>query len=187
VVRSWLGLVRQSDDRSGPKDRLGRLAAKIEALSSKDNRLLHHAAEIAGLRRGAAAGLYRLCAEFAAEVNALMSQPELVVDPPDYGPDSFQEDGVNLIQINVRGRLLQLEFEATPGLLSTEDFRVPYTLEGSIRSFNQEWLDHDTIEEQLIFYCVERARTHWHFFDPRTYRSGPLDRDYLTFLMEQLI
>ena len=53
--------------------------------------------------------------------------------------------------MNVRGRILQVAFEATVELVSTEDFRVPYTLHGSVRAFNQELLDKDIIEEQLIF------------------------------------
>ena len=42
-----------------------------------------------------------------------------------------------------------MAFRATPELVSTEDFRVPYTLEGTVRAFNQELLDKDLIEEQL--------------------------------------
>jgi len=92
-----------------------------------------------------------------------------------------------LMQIQVRGRILQIEFEATPELLSTEDFRIPYTLAGAIRAFNQELLDKDVVEEQLIFYTLEKRKGMWRFFDPRTYRSGPLDREYLVSLMEQLV
>ena len=58
--------------------------------------------------------------------------------------------------------------------MSTEDFRVPYTLEGSVRAFNQDLLNKDLIEEQLVFYTIEKTRSLWRFFDPRTYRSGTL-------------
>ena len=80
-----------------------------------------------------------------------------------------------------------MSFSATPGLVSTEDFRIPYTLEGSIRAFNQELLEKDIIEEQLLFYTLESEKKMWRFFDARTYRSGPFDQEYLICLMEQLI
>ncbi len=72
-------------------------------------------------------------------------------------------------------------------MLSTEDFRIPYTLMGSIRAFKQEWLDQDLIEEQLLFYTIEEARSMWRFFDARTYRSGILNEDYLIALLELLL
>ena len=86
----------------------------------------------------------------------------------------------------MRGRILQISFAATPELVSTEDFRVPYTLNGTVRAFNQELLDKDIIEEQLIFYTIEHHKKMWRFFDARTYRSGPFDQEYLVGLMEQL-
>jgi len=43
------------------------------------------------------------------------------------------------------------------------------------------------IEEQLVFYTVEKDRRMWRYFDPRTYRSGTLDQEYLVSVMEQLI
>jgi hypothetical protein len=117
----------------------------------------------------------------------LLSEIELDFPPEEYRPDTFQDAGLNLFQINARGRILQLEFEATPELISTEDFRVPYILAGTVRCFNQELLERDLIEEQLLFYTVEKSRSLWRFFDARTYRSGPFDADYLAGLMEQLI
>ena len=39
----------------------------------------------------------------------------------------------------------------------------------------------------LFFYCLERTRQFWRFFDERTYRTGPFDRDYLLALLEALI
>jgi threonyl-tRNA synthetase len=64
---------------------------------------------------------------------------------------------------------------------------VPYTLSGFVRAFNQELLEQEIIEEQLVFYTIEKDRKLWRFFDPRTYRSGTLDQDYLVSVMEQLI
>ena len=167
--------------------RLKRLAANIDALTEKDAGFLRRAREIAALRQAAAADLYAICADFVGSVNRLLARSEIELDPPGYGPNSFHEDVANLMQINVRGRILQVSFSATPGLVSTEDFRVPYTLQGTVRTFNQELLDKDIIEEQLIFYTLENHKKMWRYFDARTYRSGPFDQEYLIGLMEQLL
>ena len=167
--------------------RLKRLAANIDSLVDKDEGFLRRAREIAVLRQAAAADLYAICADFVGSVNRLLARTEIELDPPAYGSNSFQEDLVNLIQINVRGRILQVSFSTTPELVSTEDFRVPYTLAGAVRAFNQELLDKDIIEEQLIFYTLENHGKMWRFFDARTYRSGPFDQEYLIGLMEQLL
>lgn len=176
-------------DRSGNQHpvrdtKLKRLAKEIDALADKDEARLEHAREIASLRRIAAAELHALCAGFVSDVNCLLERGEVLLDPPDW---SFRDDGPNLIQISVRGRILQIAFEATVELASSEDFRIPYTLSGSIRAFNQELLEKHLIEEQLIFYTLEKDKGMWRFFDARTYRSGPLDQDYLVSLMEQLV
>jgi hypothetical protein len=167
--------------------RLRRLAKEIEALADKDEKTLEHARDIEAMRRRAATELHSVCASFVQAVNRLLPRPELQLDPPAYAEDNFQEDAQNLIQINVRGRILQIEFEATPELISTEDFRVPYTLFGAVRAFNQALLEKDLIEEQLLFYTVEKDKTMWRFFDARTYRSGSFDQDYLIILMEHLL
>jgi hypothetical protein len=120
-------------------------------------------------------------------LNRLMSKTELLLDPAQFSEAAFQQDVTNLIQINVRGRILQVAYAATPELVSTEDFRIPYTLAGSVRAFNQEMLNKDLIEEQLVFYTIERDRKMWRFFDTRTYRSGTFDQEYLVSVMEQLI
>jgi len=166
--------------------RLRRLAKDIEALAEKDESALRYSREIAKLRRRAAVELFSVCATFVDGVNSLMPAPEVQLDPRNFSEDTFQEDGANLLQINVRGRILQIEFEATPDLVSTEDFRVPYTLSGAVRAFNQALLDKDLIEEQLIFYTLEK-KTMWRYFDARTYKSGEFDREYLVGLMEQLL
>jgi len=139
------------------------------------------------LRRMAAVELHSICADFVAALNRLLSQSEVLLDPPSFSEDAFREQGVNLIQISVRGRILQVGFAATSDWVSTEDFRVPYTLEGSVRAFNQALLEKDLIEEQLLFYTLEKQKKLWRFFDGRTYRSGPFDREYLIGLMEQLL
>ena len=167
--------------------RLKRLAKEIEAMAEKDDRAVRYARDMAELRRSAACELYQVCTGFVSAVNGLLPAPELRLDPPDFRPENFQPDAPNLVQINVRGRILQVEYEATPELVSTEEFRIPYTLSGSVRAFNQALLDKDLIEEQLLFYTIEKQKTMWRFFDARTYRSGIFDLEYLLALMEQLV
>ena len=178
----------RSENHARAQDtRLKRLAASIDSLAEKDEELLSHARDTARLRCTAALELYGICAGFVESVNHLTSQSTLILDPPEFSEASFLDDAPNLLQINVRGRILQMEFECTPDLISTEDFRVPYTLSGSIRAFNQRMLDKDLIEEQLIFFTIEKHGGMWRFFDARTYRSGPFDQEYLISLMEQLL
>ena len=167
--------------------RLKRLAENIDKLAEKDEGFLRRVREIAALRQSAAADLYAICADFVGSVNRLLARTEIELNPPGYGSNAFHEDLANLVQINVRGRILQVSFSATAELISTEDFRIPYTLEGTVRAFNQELLDKDIIEEQLIFYTLENHKKMWRFFDARTYRSGPFDQEYLIGLMEQLL
>ncbi len=106
---------------------------------------------------------------------------------PSLREENFNDSGVNLFQINLRGRLLQLEFAATAELFETDDFRRPYILRGSIRRFNQELLDSNTVDEQLLFCCPIGATTPWYFFDPRTYRTGRVSEDYLVAELERLL
>jgi hypothetical protein len=167
--------------------RLKRLAQNIDSLLEKDERLLRHAREIADLRLAAACDLHAICKEFVGSLNRMLERSAVDLDPSELNSEAFQEDSPNLIQINVRGRILQITFRATPEMISTEDFRVPYTLEGTIRAFNQELLEKDLIEEQLIFFTLEKHKKMWRYFDARTYRSGPFDVEYLIGLMEQLI
>lgn len=169
------------------RDRLKKLAEAIEALASKDTALLERTLTIASMRRQAAVELHTICGAFVKQLNQHLPTPQVDFDPSEYLPESFQEIGVNLLQINVRGRILQIEFAATPETVSTENFRVPHIIEGSIRCFNQEILEREVVEEQFIFYCLEKKRNLWRFFDARTYRSGPFDQEYLISLMEQVV
>ncbi|MGO4882197.1 MAG: hypothetical protein ACLP59_15395 [Bryobacteraceae bacterium] len=168
-------------------DRLKKLAKNLDALARRDEAAIHRAREIGSLRRQAAVELHGICGNFVRSLNALLKEIELEFQPAEYRADSFQDDGVNLFQINARGRIMQIMFESTPELISTEDFRVPYVLSGAVHCFNQQLLEKDLVAEQLLFYTLEKSRRFWRFFDARTYRSGPLDGDYLTGLMEQLL
>jgi len=64
---------------------------------------------------------------------------------------------------------------------------VPYVLHGATRCFNQQLLDQELIDEHLLFYCLDRARPMWRFFDTRSYRTGVFDAEYLISLMERLL
>jgi hypothetical protein len=167
--------------------RLKRLAHYIDALAAKDEESLGLSRQIDDVRRTAASELYTICRDFVNAVNRLLSNGEVLLDPTEFSGAVLEEDAVNLIQISVRGRILQVAFNATHELLSTEDFRIPYTLAGSVRAFSQILLDKEVIDEQLVFYTVEKDRKMWRFFDPRTYRSGTLDQDYLISVMERLV
>ncbi len=179
--------MKSHDSVSAIEARLKRLAAGIEALAEKDARNLRNAHEIAEVRNAASVEMHGICAEFVTALNALLARPEVMLDPLERDKEPYSDLSLSLIQINVRGRILQIEYGAADTLVSTEEFRIPYTLAGSVRAFNQELLEKDIIEEQLIFYTIEKHRSMWRFFDARTYRSGPFDQAYLISLLEQLL
>jgi hypothetical protein len=179
-----LGHLNQMQARDA---RLKRLAENIDSLLERDQALLDHARETAGLRRRAALEIHAICADFVMSLNRLLARSQITLDPSSFPEEAFHPERTHLFQVNVSGRILQVEFAATPELVSTEDFRIPYTLAGTVRAFNQALLEKDLIEEQLLFYTLEREKRMWRFFDPRTYRSGPFDQEYLVGLMEQLL
>ncbi|MGH9659504.1 MAG: hypothetical protein ACRD96_13230 [Bryobacteraceae bacterium] len=170
-----------------PRDRLRKLASRIDTLIEKDDLLARRAQEISGLRQRAALELHGICSVFVSSINTLLQKTKLEIDPAVYAPDSFRESGANVFQINVRGRIVMIEFSAPDELVTTENFRVPYVLEGAVRCFNQELLERERIEEQLLFFCLEKHRNAWRFFDARTYHSGLFDQEYLVALMERLV
>ena len=169
------------------ENRLKRLAASIDRLAVKDEEVLRRRRAIASQRREAAAELHRICAVFVEELNAQVASTVIALDPPRFEESSFSEDDANLVQINARGRIIQVEFKATERDVSTEEFRVPYILQGEVRAFNQELLERHVIRDHMLFYCLERHGPMWRFFEPRTYRSGPFDRQYLIEVMEHLV
>ena len=168
-------------------DRLKRLAETVDALASKDVALIQEADRIEKVRISAATELHVMCGKFVRDLNNLIDTAELTLDPPAFESGQFHDGSQNLFQINVRGRILQVEFEVTENLISTENFRHPYVLQGAIRGFNQELLEHDAIEEELLFYCVGRKTKGWMVFDARTYRTGPLNENYFATLLERLV
>lgn len=169
------------------EDRLRKLARSIDGLEAKDEELLRRAREIEAMRRKGAVELYGLCSEFVQSVNKLVSKVRLDLGPPDFSEENFRDPGANLFQINAKGRVVLLEFRATDTLTSTEHFRVPYALEGSVRWYNQDLLDRVDIQEHGLFFCINRRETAWRYFDGRTQRSGQVDRDYLIGVLETLL
>jgi hypothetical protein len=168
-------------------DRLGRLAAAIEAIAAQDQKLIDESSQVERLREQGSAALYKLCREFVDDLNARLTRPALDLDPSEWKDGSFDDSGPNLLQISLRGRLLQIEYAATDEPYSSEDFRHRYVLRGGVRSFNQDFLERDTVDEQQIFYCPNESGADWHFFDARTYRTGLLSIDYLAMELERLL
>ncbi|MDQ6701568.1 MAG: hypothetical protein M3Z36_15420 [Acidobacteriota bacterium] len=159
----------------------------MDALAAKDVAVIAEADRIEKVRLAAAMELHAMCAKFVRDLNGLLNTTELTLDPPAFEPDQFHDGSSNLFQINVRGRILQIEFEVTENPISTENFRHAYVLQGAIRGFNQELLEHDAIEEELLFYCVGEKTKGWMIFDARTYRTGQLKEDYFATLLERLV
>jgi len=164
---------------------IGRLARQIDA-TQKAERFLVRADQVANLRRQGACDLHHACAEFVSSVNAQLSEASLDLSPPTYAPEFFRESGANLIQISSQGRQVQIAFEATSQLVSTEKFAIPYVIEGEVRTYNQTMLDRFEIRNLLIFLCVEEGTTKWRFFDWRTRSTGTIDRGLFASLMEPL-
>jgi hypothetical protein len=173
--------------RKSRPDRLTRLAAAIEALGDRDQKLIDESGNVERLRAQGGVELHALCRHFVDGVNARLSQPSVLLSPPSFSEDSFHDSGSNLFQINLRGRLLQLEFKATDELYGRDDFKLPYILRGAVRSFNQEFLERNSMDEQMIFYCPSGAAAVWYFYDGRTYRTGRLSEDFLALELERLL
>jgi len=170
-----------------PHDRLKKLASRLDALSERDENRIRKAREIAALRLEGARALHASCVSLVRSLNSLLTQVQMELSPPEFPEDGYRDSGKNIYQINVRGRILQMTFEATAGLCSTENFRIPYIIEGAIRWFNQEKLDKEALDEHALFYCLEKKGRSWRYLDPRSQRTGEVEDDYLVGLMEQLL
>lgn len=168
-------------------DRLTRLARAIEAIAESDRKLIDESTRVDELRARGALDLHRICSAFVDRVNAKLSDPAILLDPAVFEEANYNDGGLNLFQINLRGRILQIEFGPTDELFEDDDFRRPYVLRGAVRSFNQDLLDHGSIGEQMIFYCPSEGGARWHFFDGRTYRSGLVAEHYLITELERLL
>lgn len=160
-------------------DAIAKLARQIDA-TQRAERFLVDADLVGKLRHQGAIDLHRLCADFVSSLNSKLSETLLELSPPSYAGEAFRDSGPNLIQISSRGRQMQIAFEAPDELSSTEKFLMPYILEGEVRTYNQEMLDHFDIRSRMIFLCVEDGgKTLWRFFDWRTSSTGPLTDEIL--------
>ena len=131
--------------------------------------------------------LHAICRAFIDALNGRLLKPSVILDPGDFSAEGYNDGAPVLFQINLRGRLLQIRFEGTEDLYSREDFRRPYVLYGAVRSFNQDFLDRNIVDEKAIFYCLEGEGGRWYYFDTRTYRTGQLTQDFLVAELEQLL
>src|SRR5215469_16321738 len=104
-------------------DRITKLAQQIEDVIKRDQYLLLTEAEVGDLRRKGASALHAICIGCVAAVNLRLTTPVLELTPPEYTSDMFRELGVNLVQVNAQGRIVQIAFEATREKFSTEKFR----------------------------------------------------------------
>jgi len=169
------------------EDRIARLAKQIDNDIRKDQPLFLTESEVINLRRQGAMELHSICVDFVASLNRMLSPPVVELSPPEYSAELFRESGVNLIQVNTRGRIIQIAFEATREIFSTEKFRIPYILEGEVRAYNQEMLERTQIRTQALFYCLEESRNTWHYFEWLHGRTGAFGRDQLVSLLERLV
>jgi len=172
---------------SRSQDRFKKLARNLDALANEDSRRLQREWEIQQLRRRAASELHALCSGFIDSMNQLVSSVRLDLSPEDFAPEAFQDPGMNIFQINVSGRVVQLTFQSTDLMESTLELRTPYTLEGSIRWFNQEMLERDDVKDHRLYYCLDKARNEWRFHDRRGNRLGVVDQEYLAAILEELV
>jgi hypothetical protein len=164
------------------------LAHRLDLLAERDAKVAAETEQVAAARRQGAMALHSVCAEFTRRLNAEMTRAEMMLVPTGFDPGNYREDVPNLIQMSLRGRIVQVQYEAPPQTLSSENFRHPYILQGSVHGFNQSLLDRDLIEEQSLFYARTGKKDgfKWHYFEPRTYRTGLVDEAYFTGLLNRL-
>jgi hypothetical protein len=168
-------------------ERITRLARQIGSEVKKDRHLLLNEPEVLELRRQGAAEMYAICADFVGSVNRRLSTPVLELTPSEFSFEMFREAGVNLIQVNAQGRMLQIAFEATGERFSTKKFLIPYVLEGEVRAYNQEMLERTQVRSQALFYCLEDNKNTWRYFDWLHGRSDLFGQAQLVTLLEQII
>jgi hypothetical protein len=169
-------------------DPLTKLARQLDRLAEHDQTAMEETEKVDSARRQGARMLHTICADFTKHLNSAMTQAEMRLIPTEFDPAIYREDVPNLIQMSLRGRIVQIQYEAPEQTVATENFRYPYILQGGITGFNQRLLERDLIEEQMLFYARsgKRHEFRWHYFEPRTYRSGLVNEKYLTALLARL-
>ncbi|MEP7363729.1 MAG: hypothetical protein ABI972_10775 [Acidobacteriota bacterium] len=167
-------------------DRMRKLARALDLVAEKDRQELARQEAIEQMRREAALELYGICRKFVDDLNLIMEQVRLELSPADYACRNYNDNGPNLFQINLHGRLIQITFKPTDTVTSTDNYRIPYTLEGTVNSFNQQLLELDEIRDQRLYFCLERSGNHWRFQEGSSGKQGVVDSDYLAGLLEKL-
>lgn len=167
-------------------DRMRKLARALDLVAEKDRQELARQFALQQVRREAAAELHTICRRFVDELNSLTGQVKLDLSPAQFDAGHFQENSATLFQINLNGRLIQFTFRPTESMISTDNFRIPYTLEGHVGSFNQHMIEHDEIRDQRLFYCLERGINRWRYQEGGNGRNGFVDSDYIAALLERL-
>jgi hypothetical protein len=164
-----------------------KLAQQLDRLTERDEKNVEDVGRAEWARRQGARSLHQICADFTMRLNSAMTRTEMLLIPTEFVPEMYREDAPNLIQMSLRGRIVQIQYEATEQTVSTENFRHPYILQGAVSGFNQMLLEHDLIEEQALFYARHRKQDfRWYYFEPRTYRTGLVGEEYLTSLLARL-
>ncbi|MBM3812039.1 MAG: hypothetical protein FJW20_10455 [Acidimicrobiia bacterium] len=169
------------------EDRLEKLAQKLDRLAAADELRVQRAQEIEVLRRQASGRLHQLCAAFVAGVNRHLRHNAIQLTPETFQEEEFRQGGLNLIQMNAAGRVIQLRYQGTEPLITKENWKTPYTLEGGIQWFNQEMLERDDVREHRIYFCLEGKTNGWRYFDQQSSKSGELDQEYLVSLFEKIL
>jgi hypothetical protein len=168
-------------------DQLTRLARQLDRLAERDERKVEEMDQTDQARRHGARILHSICADFTRHLNAAMTRTEMLLIPTEFNPETYREDAPNLIQMSLRGRIVQIQYEAPEQIIASENFRHPYILQGAVNGFNQTLLERDLIEEQSLFYARDNKHDfRWHYFEPRTYSTGLVDERYLTTLLARL-
>ncbi len=167
--------------------RLKRLAKKLDELPAKDEERIRQIREMELRQRLGAVELHELCMDLVQTLNGLLKKLKLELTPEVYNPDRIESEQGLLFQINANGRILQVAVLAPENCPTTEHFRIPYVLRGALRSFNQESLERQEIQETPIFYCRERSDFSWVYMETRTRKTGAVDREFLMDLLEELL
>ncbi len=167
--------------------RFRKLAQRIEELRLKDEALERSRCKVLDDRRQAVRKLWETCRNFADQLNKYAGDDKIELSPNQPPNDCPDEQAVELI-LNVRGRVLLLDLRAPANLISSDNFKRPYILEGDVRFFNQELLESNRVEEHSIFFCPDEGpRGDWLFWNVRTYKIGPVDENYFASLLEQIL
>jgi len=173
------------------QDKLKKLAHLLERSIAHDEARIQRELQIQDLRRDAALSLFQTCNEFVAALSALLTNANLELSPAEMTRERFQAARETLIQINASGRVIQLSFVGTEPLVTSDNLKTPYTLEGSVHWYNQDMLERDEIREHRLYYCIgthnnTKQKSEWIHYDVSTYKSGPVNADYLSSRLEEL-